>query len=348
LNKRQSPAVHFGGDGAVSKEIQQMTKYVALSLVVMFWANVAAEDNKPVANSRSFEFTYATTVKGLPSGKTARIWIPVPSTSSVQTVTMVKDATRLPEYKIGQEKLYGNRILYVEAKADDKGQIPLQITYKVKRLEVKTNGGASYKPSASEKIARLLEPDEKVPIAGKPLTLLKDRKVGTDPMDAAKLFYDVVNRHMRYSKEGQGWGQGDAVWACDSKFGNCTDFHSLFISLARAHKIPAKFEIGFPLPPQRGAGKVPGYHCWAWFLPEGKGWIPVDISEANRNPKMVDYYFGNLTENRIQFSTGRDIRLVPPQKGPPLNFFIYPYVEVDGKPYRSTNVANSFSFRDLD
>jgi transglutaminase-like putative cysteine protease len=166
-------------------------------------------------------------------------------------------------------------------------------------------------------------------------------------MEAARLFYDVVNRHMRYSKEGTGWGRGDAVWACDSKFGNCTDFHSLFISLARSHKIPAKFEMGFSLPVARGAGKIAGYHCWAWFLPSGKGWVPVDISEANRNPEKLAYFFGSLTEDRIALSVGRDIVLVPPQKGPPLNFFIYPHVEVDGQPLPAQKVESVFSFQDI-
>jgi transglutaminase-like putative cysteine protease len=152
---------------------------------------------------------------------------------------------------------------------------------------------------------------------------------------------------MEYKKEGKGWGRGDAEWACDSRFGNCTDFHSLFISLARSEKIPAKFEIGFPLPPQRGKGEIPGYHCWAWFLPDGKGWVPVDISEANRNPKMRDYYFGNLTENRVTFSTGRDINLLPAQDGPPLNYFIYPYVEVGGRPYPADKVERQFSYEDV-
>src|SRR5262249_31283501 len=156
------------------------------------------------AKSRHFEFTFAATVKGLPPGKAARIWIPVPSSSSTQKVTMDKDYIQLPGYKIGQERLYGNRILYVEAKADDKGQIPLRVTYKVKRFEVKTKGAPWFKPAASERIARLLEPDEKVPVAGKPLSLLKDIKVASDPMEAAKPFYDVFNRPIRDSKEGTG------------------------------------------------------------------------------------------------------------------------------------------------
>jgi transglutaminase-like putative cysteine protease len=153
---------------------------------------------------------------------------------------------------------------------------------------------------------------------------------------------------MRYSKVGSGWGRGDAVWACDSGFGNCSDFHSLFISLARAEGIPAKFEIGFPLPERRGEGEIAGYHCWAKFRPEGKDWVPVDISEANKNPHLKDYYFGNLSENRIAFTTGRDLELVPKQRGPALNFFIYPYVEVDDQALGADKVRGKYTFKDLE
>jgi hypothetical protein len=47
----------------------------------------------------------------------------------------------------------------------------------------------------------------------------------------------------------------------------------------------------------------------------------------------------------VQFSIGRDLTLAPPQAGPPLNYFIYPYVEVDGKAFSSVN--KKFSFRDV-
>jgi transglutaminase-like putative cysteine protease len=166
-------------------------------------------------------------------------------------------------------------------------------------------------------------------------------------MAKARVLYDVVNGHMKYDKSKPGWGRGDSAWACDSGFGNCSDFHSLFISLARSQKLPAKFEIGFGLPEKRGKGDVPGYHCWAKFRPSDKGWVGVDISEANKNPKMKDYYFGNLTEDRIAFSTGRDLTLVPPQKGKPLNFFIYPYVEVGGKVWPGDKIKNHFSYEDV-
>jgi uncharacterized protein (TIGR03000 family) len=294
--------------------------------------------------TRNFLFTYGATVTGLSPGKVARIWVPVPPSNDEQDVEIVSQD--LPaEGKISRERKFGNEILYVETKANAEGRVPLSVTYRVTRRELK--GDSKKLPENSTQLAMLLQPDSKVPTSGKPLELIKDKQLPSEQMDAAHVLYEVVNGHMRYSKEGTGWGNGDSVWACESGYGNCTDFHSLFISLARANKIPAKFEIGFPLPAARGAGEIPGYHCWAKFKPEGHNWVPVDISEANKNPKMKDYYFGNLTEDRVTFSTGRDLELVPKQAGKPLNFFVYPYVEVDGKIYPADKVQRKFSHKDV-
>ena len=291
---------------------------------------------------RTFEFTYAATVTGLKPQETARIWLPVPPDNDEQNVEIV---TPLPDAKLTTEKFYGNRLYYLEAKADANGKIPLSMTFKVTRKEVRSLLTKDDGEDAA-KTARYLQPDKLVPIEGKPLDLIKDKELPKDEMAKARMLYDLVNKHMKYNKEGKGWGRGDSVWACESGYGNCSDFHSLFISLARAQKIPAKFEIGFPLPEKRGEGDIAGYHCWAKFRPECKGWLAVDISEANKNPKLADYYFGNLTEDRVCFSTGRDLTLEPKQDAGPLNFFIYPYVEVDGKVYPQEKIEKKFSFRD--
>lgn len=308
----------------------------------------STQEIKP--KSRTFLFTYAASVNDLAPGKVADVWLPVPESTPEQDVRIVSKQLPATE-QVNRDKTYGNQILYVRAKANEKGSIPLQITYQVTRREVRTDrsGTLFLKPDPKEKLSRFLQPDVMVPIQGKPLSLLEGKKLPEDQFAAAKVLYDLVNTHMEYKKEGTGWGRGDSVWACDNKFGNCSDFHSLFISLARAKKIPSKFEMGFPLPPKRGEGTIGGYHCWAWFLPEGKGWVPVDISEANRNPDLREYYFGNLTEDRVQFSTGRDIELVPKNKSfvAALNYFVYPFVEVDGEAYPAEKVARTFTFKDL-
>jgi transglutaminase-like putative cysteine protease len=301
------------------------------------------------AKSRTFLFTYSTTVTGLPEGKTARIWLPVPSSGPDQDIA-IESTKDLPKgFKISDDQKASNRYLYVEAKPNADGEIPLAITYKVTRREVK---GTSKDTATAEQIARWLQADARVPIEGKAFEEIKEKlklpkDLPKEEMAAARLMYDLVNRHMTYGKpKDKPWGNGDSLYAADVCVGNCSDFHSLFITLARSQRIPAKFEIGFPLPPERGSGDIPGYHCWAKFQLKDGGWVPVDISEANKDPKMKDYYFGNLTEDRVAFSTGRDLELVPKQDGPPVNFFVYPYVEVDGKPYAADKIKRKFTYKD--
>jgi len=313
-------------------------------------AITAAERLEPESGapkSREFFFTYKATVTGLAPGQTARIWLPVPTSSEDQQVTITRQVAPA-EGRLAKEPKYGNQIYYLEAKSEADGVVEVALTFRVKRHEVK--GDALSKVEQGE-VERFLKPDAKVPIGGKPLALIEGRQIPSDQLELGKFLYDVVNDHMMYSKDKPGWGFGDAEWACDSKFGNCTDFHSLFISLARSKKLPAKFEMGFSIPEKRGAGDIAGYHCWAKFKPEGRGWIPVDISDANKvkttNPTLVKYLFGNLTEDRVTFTIGRDLTLVPQQDGPPLNFLIYPYVEVDGKPFDSAKVKRAFSYQDI-
>jgi hypothetical protein len=116
--------------------------------------------------------------------------------------------------------------------------------------------------------------------------------------EQARAIYDYVIANMTYDKSGEGWGLGDAIYACNDKKGNCTDFHSLFIAIARSRGIPARFTIGFPL----GApttGKIPGYHCWAEFYSGGQ-WVPVDASEAWKHPQLRPYYLAISTPTGLR------------------------------------------------
>jgi transglutaminase-like putative cysteine protease len=115
--------------------------------------------------------------------------------------------------------------------------------------------------------------------------------------------------------------------------------------MLRADGIPARFDIGFPLPENKDKGDIAGYHCWAEFHAPKTGWVPVDISEAWKAKEKQDYFFGSVDANRVQFSTGRDITLSPRQDGPALNYFVYPYVEIDGKPY--DKLDKKFSFEEV-
>jgi len=174
-------------------------------------------------------------------------------------------------------------------------------------------------------------PDKLIPLSGVIRELAEREGRGSETRAAkVRAFYEYVYRTMSYDKSGTGWGRGDAVWACENKRGNCTDFHSLFIGMLRSQGIPARFVIGFPIP-DADEGAIPGYHCWAEFHDEKRGWLPVDASEAKKKG-MADAYFGAIPNDRIEFTAGRDVVLSPPQRGEPLNYFVYPYAEAQGRP----------------
>jgi hypothetical protein len=86
---------------------------------------------------------------------------------------------------------------------------------------------------------------------------------------------------------------------------------------------------------------------------------PADVRKAILEKKISleqakplrEYYFGAVDESRIAVVTGRDLVLNPPQAGEPLNYFMYPYAEADGKalnedPY-GFNLGYSIRFREL-
>lgn len=314
--------------------------FVSLSLFIFTVAAFGQE-------SRHFTFHYAFTVKNLPAGKKVRVWIPAAHSDEFQEVKVVSAKGDLPLKKT-HEAEFGNEIYFAEATNAAQPELHFDVEYDVTRHERIALSGEAKVVSASltsKERQEDLRPDALVPITGLPADLaVKVTEGKSAPLDKARAIYDYVFTTLKYDKTGTGWGRGDVLYACDAKKGNCTDFHSLFIAMARSQGIPARFEIGFPLPPDKHSAEIAGYHCWSDFYIDDKGWIPVDISEAWKHPEKRDYFFGSHDVNRVQFSMGRDLRLNPPQDGKALNYFVYPYVEVDGQEY--PNVSLAFAFAD--
>jgi transglutaminase-like putative cysteine protease len=308
--------------------------------VLALWASNSLSSP---ASQRTVDLTYNFAVRDLPvNASHIAAYVPLPPENAQQRVWEYAVRTTYP-YQVLVEAEYGNRFLRFDLSSAPRGagsESVLTINYRIGR-QVYRSGSEMEEPS---RLARFLAPDRLVPIDGK-LAEEARRVVGdeTAAFERARLLYENIVRSVRYDKSGEGWGRGDAVFACDVRRGNCTDFHSLFIGEARALGIPARFVMGLPLPQNTKAGVIPGYHCWAEFHVPGLGWVPLDASEASKHPAEREAYFGALDANRIEFSVGRDIRL-PQSQLKPLNYSIYPQVEVDGAVH--ARVSTEFSFRD--
>jgi transglutaminase-like putative cysteine protease len=313
---------------------------ILTTLSAMAYGTVTAEPKK-----RQFLFTYKVKLEDVPQGE-MKLWIPVAPSNGEQTVRLARVSAPV-QLEQNKEDEYGNSLLFGRVKTPAKG-LAIELQYEVTRTEKKGNmaGNGVFAPASRDELARFLAPDRLVPLNARVRKLAAEVTAGkTTPLARARAIYDYTVDTLSYDKSGTGWGRGDINYACDLKRGNCTDFHALLVGLCRASGIPARFIIGFPIPEGKKEGSIGGYHCWAEFYLEGKGWIPVDASQASTNKARKEYYFGNLCENRVEFSLGRDILLKPPQQGEKLNFFIYPYVEVDGKPF--DKMERSFTFREV-
>ena len=293
------------------------------------------------ADAKSFDATYVATLDEIPANtKKIDVWIPLPKSSEHQTIREVVIDSPYA-FTRRTDKAWGNDYAYASVENPPR-TITTRVKFAMTRNEARLTDikGAGTPPDPKTlKADRLVTLSPRVRELSANLTA--DRKT---TIDKARAIYDHLLATMTYDKTTPGWGQGDTERACDVRKGNCTDFHSLFMSLARAQNIPSRFVIGYPM--TAADGVVKGYHCWAEFWVDGKGWVPVDASDAAKSSdaKLRDYLFGNLDANRVQFTIGRDLML-DPATADPLNYFIYPRAEVGGTAIGVPSIALEFKPR---
>jgi transglutaminase-like putative cysteine protease len=320
-------------------------------LLIMMLAWTALADDHPKPQIREFEFTYDARLVEIPEGaESAVMWAPLPVTNALQTINKVNIDTSHP-YEIITDATYGNRFVCIELKEEDLQNLKkppyITLSFDVSRKSMPPMETPFALPNINRNNLDLYLQDSTLVVSGGPVGAEAARIVAqeTDPLKQAQRLYNNIVKTVTYDKTGEGWGRGDSLYACDARAGNCTDFHSLFIGQARSLKIPARFIMGFPLPKDTAEGDVTGYHCWAEFFDEARGWLPLDASEAQKNPDMRKAFFGGLDENRIQFTQGRDI-VLPLAKQGPINYAIYPYAEVNGEIHSA--IETRFHFKNVE
>ncbi len=274
------------------------------------------------------------------------MWIPLPASDRFQSVK-VREIEVPGEQRVLTDERFGNRVLFLELTPQDSGK-PIELRFEVERYEKSVyspDEADTFGPASDISPEEFLDAEQRVPADDQFHAIASEVLAGKQQNDLvrARALYDHTIDRMRYMKYGKGFGQGDALRALDACSGNCTDYHSYFIALARASGIPARFAIGAAVPSDRDGGGVDGYHCWAEFYAEGRWW-PVDISEADKYTALATYYFGRNPANRIEFSRGRDLIVEPGPVSGPINFLAYPVLEVAGEP---VEVKPTLGFRRL-
>lgn len=302
----------------------------ALTLVTAVASSTTARAG---VTSRTYKLNWHVQVDSIPAGaREARIWVALPQEREEQRVTGL--TIRSPYmHSFVKDAVFGNKVAMFTVK-NPPSSLGIDLSATVKRAAV------------GPRPAKITDAERKLYLRKEALVSLSPRihALADSVGGAAKDRYEFVLGRMDYDKTVPGWGRGDSERACDVGKGNCTDFHSLFLSLSRAEGVPGVFEMGYSMLPEGETAHAGGYHCWAWFYDDASAsWVPVDISEADKHPEKAEFFYGHLDADRVLFSRGRDV-VLPGMKGTPLNYFpSSAYVEIDGVA-KDTGVTRTITY----
>lgn len=301
-------------------------------------------DGNLVPNVRSGTVTFNITYKIPQTGKDFHLWLPYLTSNDYQNVTDVKVEGNFDYQGVYREAANGNIILYADWNS---GQDTANLIYSVKisRQEILMKDfPKSEAPIPADIMAKYLLPTSLGPITGDvKQTALQITAGKTTVLDKAMAIYDYIVENGQRDPNVQGCGIGDVESLLKNLKGKCTDLSSVFVALSRSVGVPAREILGTRISKD---GDITGaYHCRAEFYEPGYGWVPVDPSDVLKykltanttlsDPKTAairQYLFGAQSESYIDFYTGRDLVLNPPQGGGTLTYLMYPYGELDGQP----------------
>ncbi len=287
-----------------------------------------------------FDVTYRTKIHNLPSdAEEVHVWMPLPPSDQAQEISDLEIRCKLP-HEITRDQVWGNRMVHVASRGPE-GVRPKPFTVEARYGVSRRVIGAIPAELDDAAARKYLQPTARVRITDD-VAAFAARVAGdvTEPLEVGRKIFSGIVDHLSYDKTIPGCGTGDTAWIMRHRRGKCDDYHALFMASMISRGIPVRWEQGFPLPLPEG-GKTPsgrlvgdcsGAHCWASFYDPAHGWVPVDVSEADKGRPDGDFFFGRLTPNRFKVSEGRAVVLEPAQGGDPLPTFAYAYAEADGIP----------------
>ncbi len=294
-------------------------------------------------------------------GEGLALWIPVPANTGYQSVLSVRHEGDYAQAGFFSDPVYGAPALYARWEGNTASK-SLSTMFEVETRERRMPPARVAQTSElPDEIKHFLAPTAHIPTDG----VVQDRAEritagAKTAIEKLRAIYDwiIENTHRDFQVAWCGhrdfqvaWcGLGDVKTMLESGnlCGKCVDINSLLVALARAAGLPAREVFGIRaagsrLGPTLGrSGDISNaQHCKGEVYLPGAGWVPVDPADVvkvtdEKQPSEViarvrDHLFGGAEDNWVAFNHARDFVLAPAQSGRPLNYFMYPYAESEGK-----------------
>lgn len=294
----------------------------------------------------SGEVIFKVTVDAPRESDNVRVWIPYPVSGKYQKIEDVKIDGNFDSQNVLADGDTGNLALYAEWKKPSSEQRYVTFSFKASSFERKSGNFPAVEPVIPKYINPFLKETKFIPTDGEIRKIALEATKGKRTIaEKHKAIYDWMVENTKRDPSVKGCGTGIVDQALAKRGGKCADLSSVYVALARSAGVPAREVFGLRLGKKEGESDMTkGHHCWAEYYQPGYGWVQTDPADVlkfmlvnNISLEQADsvrkYYFNTVDSRRIVLGRGgRDIYLNPRQNGGPLNYFMYPYAEVDGKP----------------
>jgi transglutaminase-like putative cysteine protease len=332
-----------------------MSRKLITALFSVFLLTMAAS-----AAERSGTVTIRIVVNSPDNARTVRIWLPYPVSDRFQKIEDMKIEGNYMESAVYFEP--ESEALYMYASWDGIfNKRELVMSFKARSREVRFADLKDSGEPVPVDVMKHLEPNRWIPTDGNVNEIAQEIIKGKKGiLEKSRAVYDWVVENTHRDPNVKGCGLGIVEQTLAKRGGKCADISSVYVALARAAGVPAREVFGLRLGKKDDQNITKGFNCWAEFYLPGTGWVPVHPADVRKimlvnnlglkdAQPYIDYYFGGLDQYRIALErSGRGIAFIPPQEEGKLNYFMYPYVEVNGKAldyFDPKSVGYSLSFR---
>lgn len=315
------------------------------------------------AAERSGAVTFKIEIKAAATAQDVKLWFPYPTSDLDQTIEKLHFHGNYSSFSLAREPHSGALYLYTDWSGPvTGGNRVMTVSFHARAKDRKVPNLVESKepiPAEAKKylLAEFWVPSDDKRIIAQARQITAGRK---GILGKARALYDWVVENTRRDPNAPGCGLGNVEATLASRTGKCADISSVFVALARAAGIPAREVFGLRLGRPGQTDLTDGHHCWAEFYLPGTGWVPVDPADVQRimlrgNLDLPvakvyrDYYFGAVDEYRIVLQKGGRGLTFPEGNVKKVNYFMYPYAEIDGIPIdycKPRDFSYTISFRE--
>jgi transglutaminase-like putative cysteine protease len=318
---------------------------------------------KEVATREKNLVTYEFELKTDEGAKEAKLFVPYPRSESQQDISGIEISGNYDKYEIKEDEKNGASYIYAnwtKIKETPKMTFAFNVDSHFSKGPPLKDGG----DKIPDDIKQYLQASRYIPCDDAALIAYAQEAVGNSKtmLEKARAVYEwtIVNTYRNAAIMGCGLGQPLVTLNENGGGGKCADISSVFVAVLRAAGIPAREVYGLRIAGKDG--EITGdFHCWSEFYLPGTGWVQADPADVRKamlveNLQLDDPKTGEWTEffwngdNLFRIIVSRSdkgLLFDPPQSGEALDYFMYPFAQVDGTTlnyFDNKNFAYTVSF----